>query len=50
MSEVHLASCLEGPDGAPPVILANPIGTSRAIWDAQARLLRGNYRLLRFET
>ncbi len=49
MSEVHLASCLEGPDGALPVILANPIGTSRAIWDAQARLLREDYRLLRFE-
>jgi 3-oxoadipate enol-lactonase len=49
MSEVRLASCLEGPAGAPAVILANPIGTSRAIWDAQARVLRENYRLLRFE-
>jgi 3-oxoadipate enol-lactonase len=49
MSEVRLASSAEGPDGAPAVILANPIGTSRAIWDAQARVLRENYRLLRFE-
>jgi 3-oxoadipate enol-lactonase len=49
MSEVRLASSLEGPDDAAVVILANPIGTSRAIWDAQARVLRGNYRLLRFE-
>ncbi len=31
------------------VILANPIGTTRAIWDAQARVLREDYRLLRFE-
>jgi 3-oxoadipate enol-lactonase len=46
---VRLASCLEGPDGAPVVILANPIGTRRAIWDAQARVLRGRYQLLRFE-
>lgn len=49
MSEVRLASSLEGPDGAPAVILANPIGTSRAIWDAQVRVLRRDYRLLRFE-
>jgi 3-oxoadipate enol-lactonase len=49
MSELRLAASLEGPDDAPTVILANPIGTSRAIWDAQARVLRGNYRLLRFE-
>src|SRR5207237_8315029 len=45
----HLVSSLEGPDDAPVLILANPIGTTRAIWDAQARLLRGDYRLLRFE-
>jgi pimeloyl-ACP methyl ester carboxylesterase len=49
MSEVRLASSLEGPDGAPVAILANPIGTTRAIWDAQARVLRRDFRLLRFE-
>ena len=49
MSEVRLAASIEGPDGAPAVILANPIGTTRAIWDAQARVLRENFRLLRFE-
>jgi 3-oxoadipate enol-lactonase len=49
MSEVRLVSSLEGPDDAPVVILANPIGTSRAIWAAQARVLRESYRLLRFE-
>src|SRR5450631_3528060 len=49
MSEVRLAVALEGPPDAPFVILANPIGTSRAIWDAQARVLRNRYRLLRFE-
>ena len=45
----HLAASIEGPDGAPVVILANPIGTTRAIWDAQVRLLRDDFRLLRFE-
>jgi 3-oxoadipate enol-lactonase len=49
MSEAHLVSSLEGPAGAPVVILANPIGTTRAIWDAQARVLRRDFRLLRFE-
>ena len=49
MSDAHLLSSLEGPAGAPVVILANPIGTTRAIWDAQARVLREDYRLLRFE-
>jgi len=46
MSEVRLVSSMEGPDGAPVLILANPIGTTRAIWDAQARVLREDYRLL----
>ena len=32
-------SDLEGPNDAPLVVLGNPIGTSRAIWDAQARVL-----------
>ena len=45
MSEVRLVSSMEGPDGAPVLILANPIGTTRAIWDAQARVLRDDYRL-----
>ena len=46
---IRLVSSMEGPDGAPVLILANPIGTTRAIWDAQARVLRRDFRLLRFE-
>lgn len=49
MSEVPLKASIEGPDDAPALILGNPIGTTRAIWDAQVRLLRNDYRLLRFE-
>jgi len=49
MSEVQLAASMEGPESAPTVVMANPIGTTRAIWDAQARVLRENFRLLRFE-
>ena len=46
---IRLAASIEGPDAAPVVILANPIGTTRAIWDAQARVLAEDFRLLRFE-
>jgi 3-oxoadipate enol-lactonase len=49
MSEVLLAASLEGPAGAPVLILANPIGTTRAIWAAQVPVLRRHFRLLRFE-
>ncbi len=47
--DIHLAASIEGPHDAPVVILANPIGTTRAIWDAQARVLREDFRLLRYE-
>jgi 3-oxoadipate enol-lactonase len=49
MSDVRLVASLEGPRTAPVVILANPIGTTRAIWDEPARVLGERFRLLRFE-
>ena len=49
MSELRLVSSMQGPDGAPVLILANPIGTTRANWDAPARVLGRDFRLLRFE-
>jgi 3-oxoadipate enol-lactonase len=49
MSEARLASSLDGPDGAPVLVLANPIGTTRAIWAAQVPVLQRHFRLLRFE-
>jgi 3-oxoadipate enol-lactonase len=49
MPEVGLAASLEGPDGAPVLVLANPIGTTRAIWAAQVPVLKEHFRLLRFE-
>ncbi|MBV9092498.1 MAG: alpha/beta fold hydrolase [Streptosporangiaceae bacterium] len=49
MSNVRLAATLDGPDGAPVVVLGNSLGTTREIWDAQASLLRSRFRLLRFE-
>lgn len=49
MSEVPLAASLEGPADAPVLVLANPIGTTRAIWAAQVPVLRRHFRLLQFE-
>ncbi len=49
MSEARLAASLDGPDGAPVLVLANPIGTTRAIWAAQVPVLPRHFRLLRFE-
>jgi 3-oxoadipate enol-lactonase len=44
------SSVLDGPDGASVVVLANPIGTTLGVWDAQAAVLRRHFRVLRFNT
>ena len=44
MSEARLAASIEGPDGAPVVILANPIGTTRL------RVIRGASHLAPYQT
>jgi 3-oxoadipate enol-lactonase len=50
MSEpVPLVASLEGPAGAPVVVLGNSMGTTRAVWDPQLAALRPHFRLLRFE-
>ena len=49
MSEVRLAAGLEGADDAPVLVLANPIGTTRAIWATQVPVLGEHFQLLRFE-
>lgn len=41
---------VEGPESAPVVMLSNSLGTSLAIWDAQAASLRQKYRVLRYDT
>lgn len=50
MSELALAASLDGAgDGAPVLVLGNSLGTSRAVWDRQAGLLRRHFALLRYE-
>jgi 3-oxoadipate enol-lactonase len=46
---VRLASSLEGPAGAPVLVLGNSLGTTRAVWDPQVPALREHFRLLRYE-
>jgi 3-oxoadipate enol-lactonase len=50
MSEpVRLAATLEGPAGAPVVVLGNSLGTTREVWAPQAAVLAERFRLVRFE-
>jgi 3-oxoadipate enol-lactonase len=46
---VRLVASLDGPPGAPVLVLGNSVGTTRAVWDPQAAALRAHFRLLRFE-
>ncbi|HEY2551153.1 MAG TPA: 3-oxoadipate enol-lactonase [Streptosporangiaceae bacterium] len=46
---VRLAASLDGPPGAPVVVLGNSVGTTRALWQRPASVLRREFRLLRFE-
>jgi 3-oxoadipate enol-lactonase len=42
-------SSLDGPPGAPVLVLGNSLGTSRAVWDRQVPALATHFRLLRYE-
>lgn len=39
-----------GPEGAPPVVLSNSIGTTLAMWDAPSAILSQHFHLLRYDT
>lgn len=41
---------LEGPSGAPVVMLSNALGTHHGMWDCQMRALTGRFRVLRYDT
>jgi 3-oxoadipate enol-lactonase len=44
-----VVASLEGPEDAPVLVLGNPIGTTRSVWDFQVPVLSRYFRLLRFE-
>jgi 3-oxoadipate enol-lactonase len=45
----RLVASLEGPPGAPVVVLGNSLGTTREVWEPQVTALSGRFRLLRYE-
>jgi 3-oxoadipate enol-lactonase len=40
---------LDGPAGAPVVVMAHPLGATLDVWDAPAAALAGRYRVLRYD-
>ena len=46
---LSLRASLDGPAGAPVVVLGNSLGTSSAVWDGVVPALTARYRLLRYE-
>ncbi|VTM53790.1 3-oxoadipate enol-lactonase [Klebsiella pneumoniae] len=41
---------LDGPDGAPVIVLSNSLGTTRAMWQPQIEALTAHFRVLRYDT
>ncbi len=46
---VELHYVLEGPEGAPVLVLSNSLGTTLDMWDEQTLALRERFRLLRYD-
>jgi 3-oxoadipate enol-lactonase len=46
---VRLAATLDGPPGAPVLVLGNSLGTSAGLWQPQLPVLARHFRLLRYE-
>ncbi len=46
---IRLNYQLDGPEGAPVVMLANSLGADLGMWDPQVAALTGRYRVLRFD-
>ena len=47
-NDVDLHHVLEGPEGAPVLVMANSLGTTLRMWDEQAPALSDRFRLLRY--
>lgn len=41
---------LDGPEGAPVIVLSNSLGTTRAMWQPQIAALTAHFRVLRYDT
>jgi 3-oxoadipate enol-lactonase/4-carboxymuconolactone decarboxylase len=49
VSAVEVDFRLEGPEGAPVVVLANSLGTTTELWDGQAGALAERFRVVRYD-
>src|ERR1700728_2719587 len=49
MPAVTLVSSMDGLEGAPLLVLGNPIGTNRDVWSHQLPVLSRYFRVLRYE-
>jgi 3-oxoadipate enol-lactonase len=45
----QLVSSIEGPSGAPVLVLGNPIGTTRDVWSHQVPVLSRHFQVVRYE-
>ncbi|PXW45331.1 3-oxoadipate enol-lactonase [Klebsiella oxytoca] len=41
---------IDGPDGAPVIVLSNSLGTTRSMWQPQLAALTQHFRVLRYDT
>lgn len=46
---INFNTMIDGPEGAPWLILSNSLATTTAMWDEQAAALKSKYRVLRYD-
>ena len=47
IGDINIHARIDGPDGAPPLVLLHSLGTNSHIWDAQAEVLARSFRVIR---
>ncbi|MEJ0011185.1 MAG: alpha/beta fold hydrolase [Bauldia sp.] len=47
--DIHFNVVVEGPPGAPWVVLSNSLATNLSLWESLAAALRGRYRVFRYD-
>lgn len=50
LGQVQINTRIDGPDGAPWIVLSNSLGSNLSMWDPQMDLLTKTHRVLRYDT